>query len=535
MSFKRNDYQQLTLHDSFLNLSPRVQKIIRNSWCNDFAEIVFPAINEERFSVLYDDNPASRPNTPVNFIIGALILKENGNLSDDELLESICCDVRYQVALHSTHYKEQPVSDRTFSRFRERIYNYSLKTGHDLLKEEMESLSQTYSSYMNLQSNIKRMDSLMVASHCMSMSRLEIIYKTTLNAVKLIDRLGCRELLARDLLHYLEAEDYNDTIYYCKGEDVEPRLVKAVREAETVKKLMSDDAWHEFPEYQLLIRVLSEQADKTEDGGVVPKDKKEITPNSLQNPSDPDATFRNKAGKNHKGYVMNVIETVGEDSSLITGIDIEQNTYSDSQFCKDYICQKGDDTPETMIADGAYGGTVNQALAEEKNINLVTTSLSGPDVDPIFAQFTMNEEGTKVIRCPMGHAPIKTTHYPKKDTCRALFSKSCCENCPHKDECKAKPQKTNFAVHLSKRMVHRAQYREKLSTEEYIKLAHMRNAIEGIPSVLRRRYHIDHIPAYGLLRIRTFIQFKTMAYNFVKVRNYRQRHGDHCALQPAIS
>ena len=51
MSFKKNDYQQMTLHDSFLNLSPRVKKIVENSWCSDFANIVFPAINEEAFSI----------------------------------------------------------------------------------------------------------------------------------------------------------------------------------------------------------------------------------------------------------------------------------------------------------------------------------------------------------------------------------------------------------------------------------------------------------------------------------------------------
>ncbi len=106
MSFKPNNYQQMTLHDSYFNLTPRVQKIVKNFWRKDFAEIVFPAINEEWYSVLYGDCPASRSNTPVNFIIGALTLKENGNLSDDELLEAICCDVRYQYALHSTHCKE---------------------------------------------------------------------------------------------------------------------------------------------------------------------------------------------------------------------------------------------------------------------------------------------------------------------------------------------------------------------------------------------------------------------------------------------
>jgi len=144
MSFKTNQNQQLTLDDSFVNLSPRTQKMVMDSWAKDFADIVFPAINEERFAVLYSDHKFSRPNTPVNFIIGALMLKENGGLADGELTESICCDVRYQYALHTTHLKEQPVSDRTFSRFRERLYHYELETGHNLLEEEMMHLAGVY-------------------------------------------------------------------------------------------------------------------------------------------------------------------------------------------------------------------------------------------------------------------------------------------------------------------------------------------------------------------------------------------------------
>ena len=60
MSFKTNEYQQITLNDSFINLSPRTQKIIMNSWCKDFADIVFPAINEERFACLLYTSPSPR-------------------------------------------------------------------------------------------------------------------------------------------------------------------------------------------------------------------------------------------------------------------------------------------------------------------------------------------------------------------------------------------------------------------------------------------------------------------------------------------
>ena len=135
---------------TFYEPVPRSQKMLRNSWNQEFADIVFPAINEDRFSVLYSDQKFSRPNTPVNFIVGALMLKEENGLSDEELVASICFDVRYQYALHTTQLEEQPVSDRTFSRFRERIAQFEQETGRNLLQEEMEQLNEVYAEYMQL-------------------------------------------------------------------------------------------------------------------------------------------------------------------------------------------------------------------------------------------------------------------------------------------------------------------------------------------------------------------------------------------------
>lgn len=526
MSFKNNKTQQMTLNDSFLNQTVRTQKMIQKSWAADFAEIVFPAINEDRFSVLYSDNPASRPNTPVNVIVGALMLKENNNLNDDELLAAICCDVRYQYALHTTSFPEQPVSDRTFSRFRERLYNYEVETGENLLEDEMMSLAETYSKYMNLNSNIKRMDSLMVASKCKRMSRLEIIYQTTANAIRLIRRLGSDELLTSDLLHYMDDDDYNETIYYCKGDDVIPRLEKVIAEAAAVKEIMSDDEWHGFSEYQMLVRVLSEQSDGG-GGGNTPKPKKnsDISSGSMQNPSDPDATYREKAGKNHKGYVGNIVETIGEDGdSLITDVAYEENNHSDSSFCKEYLEKRPDDAEhETMIVDGAYGGAENMKVAAGKNTELVATALTGKDPDKFLAGFQFSEDGHGIISCPMGHEPVSCSFYEKSGMCRAKFEKSCCANCPHKDQCRAKEQSRSYVVQVSRNMAERAKYLKKLSTEEYMELTRKRNAVEGVMSVLRRKYRVDEIPTYGKLRSRAFFLFKIGAYNFNKLLRYQRR------------
>lgn len=95
MSFVKNDNQQLTVLDSTFNLTEREKRMLEKSWAKTFADKVFPAIDENIFSVLYSEK-ASRPNTPVNVIVGALILKEALNVTDDEIVEAMAFDIRYQ-------------------------------------------------------------------------------------------------------------------------------------------------------------------------------------------------------------------------------------------------------------------------------------------------------------------------------------------------------------------------------------------------------------------------------------------------------
>src|SRR6056297_4340318 len=138
--FSKNEFQQLSFNDSVLNMPDYLKKILKNSWAHPFQEVIFPAINEDRFEVLYSKKP-SRPNSPVNVIIGALILKEIFQLSDAELLGSIYFDDRFQYALRLTSEEKPPISINTFSNFRRRVYEFEQETGRDLIKEEVKIIS----------------------------------------------------------------------------------------------------------------------------------------------------------------------------------------------------------------------------------------------------------------------------------------------------------------------------------------------------------------------------------------------------------
>ena len=59
----------------------------------------------------------------------------------------------------------------------------------------------------------------------------------------------------------------------------------------------------------------------------------------MQNPSDPEATFRKTSRKEHRGYVANLEESVGTNGSVITEYQYEQNNHSDSQFIRKHLEQ----------------------------------------------------------------------------------------------------------------------------------------------------------------------------------------------------
>ena len=499
MSFATNSVQQIRIDDSCNTLTEREKGILKNSWATAFSEYIFSYINEERFSVLYSNNTASRPNTPVNVVVGALLLKEMFGSTDNELLEQILFDVRYQVALHTTSGEEQPFSDRTLSRFRERLYNYEVETGIDLMKREMETLAGKFVRLLKINPQMKRKDSVMVSSSCKKMARLEIMYTCVSNMVKTVNSTGETGILSKNLMRYLDKEDENNRLYRITGEQVGTRLEEVASDAVKLLELCGE-AYHDLKEYQLLKRVVEEQT-IDENGKIKVKPKTEITTDSLQNPLDEDATYREKAGKKHKGYVGNFVETFDEKKAIITSFDYQRNTYSDIAFCKEVIEELGrQEETVTLIADGAYGSVEMARLAQENNIELVTTALIGKAPDVIIAEFAIDETARTIITCPAGYAPTDCKYKEIIDTYRAHFEKNTCQHCSYRDRCGVVFQKKTALIRVSGKTIHRATYLKKLSTKEYQVIANKRNGVEGIPSVLRRRYGVDHMPVRGLLR-----------------------------------
>lgn len=253
----------------------------------------------------------------------------------------------------------------------------------------------------------------------------------------------------------------------------------------------------------------------------------------LQNPSDPEATFRSKAGEEHRGYVANMEESVGENGSVITDYQFEQNTYSDSQFLADTLnAMEPSEEPVTIATDGAYPTPGNQKLAETKNVHIVSTNMSGKKANDFYAGFELSEDGRIILACPGGIEPVSCSKSYKNGQMRGTFPSASCRNCPYREQCPAHKGKRVSVFVLFLSLINRAKTQRMMSGEEGADYARLRNGVETLPSCLRRNYHTDKLPR-GRLQGKLFFGFKVGALNFRKLFTYRKGLGNY-ASNPVI-
>ena len=110
-------HQQSSLFDSQFLLPPKFCKQKKASWAHTFFHEVFVRISEEPFAILYSEED-SRPNTTVNVLIGAEMLKTGFGWSDAELEENMQFDLLVRYALGLNNLNQEVTVLRTLYNFR---------------------------------------------------------------------------------------------------------------------------------------------------------------------------------------------------------------------------------------------------------------------------------------------------------------------------------------------------------------------------------------------------------------------------------
>jgi len=203
------------------------------------------------------------------------------------------------------------------------------------------------------------------------------------------------------------------------------------------------------------------------------KSSKNISPGSLQNPTDPDATYRKKGKKKHIGYTANIIEKFDDNNRIIKSYDLQKNIYSDHKFAKDTI-KRLEDT--TLIIDGAYfSEEINKAKA--RGILMIPTNLTGGGKTNNCDKFEIDEKEHLVKKCPYGYKPVDSKF--KKGSYRAHFDKKHCNDYPLRKDYPVIEQKKSYFLKVSEKTLHRSLLITRMGTSEYQELAKKRAGKEG--------------------------------------------------------
>ena len=521
--FKKNPNQgQISTMDPCLQFPKYVQEALEKTCAPYFYWNIFKNINEERFSVLFSEN-YSRPNTPVNIIVRLLFLKELNGWIDEEMIGALYFDYRVQYALGITDFEKERICVNTVGNFRGCLYEYSATHGIDLLEEEVLALTGALIAVTGMDTSKARQDSFMINANCKKMGRLELIYTTNANMVKQLAKLD--ETLIPELCrHYREEPDKADHIYRLKKEEVTGKLKQLLTESLELYDA-APESLHEVQAYLNLARLLADQTTQTE-AGVVPKENSEISASSLQNPSELEATYRKKGDKQYTGYVVNTVEARDEEKELSMIVYHEQqpNTTSDVELGGNSLDADLDGV-EAIANDGAYYSAETVEKAEERGIEMGFSALTGKKAskNQLGVHEFAIDENDQISACPAGFAPEASEYKADKETYTAKFAKEHCDACSLFDICPVKEQKKSNRVKFTKKTLQADICRDKMGEARFQELAAFRAGVEGVPSVLRRKYAIDDIPVRGLNRSKVWVNCKIMAYNFKSFFGYCRR------------
>jgi IS5 family transposase len=347
------------------------------AWHNQFHSFVTTKIDEEIFRPLFPEGKKSgRPNASIRVLVSMSVLKEGYGCSDEDLFEKCEFDLLTRKALGLELLTDVTPSIDTYYLFRRRICEYQEKTGVDLMQKCFEQISGEQVRMLKISGKCVRMDSKLIGSNIARQSRYELIHTTLVKFLKSCTLSNLSPEQAEQAKAYME-EDSSKTVYRSDADTLQSNLASIGNFIMEVLAAYPASS----PARDLLDRLFGEQY-VIADGKAVLRDKKEIKADSLQNPNDPDASFRDKNDQKVQGYVTNITETVEDGKpSIITSVQVETAVFADCHFLQEAVENSErvtKSTIEDLYADGAYQSPENRKFAKyHDDMQLKTGKMQG--------------------------------------------------------------------------------------------------------------------------------------------------------------
>lgn len=125
---ENQQHRQTPLFSDSNQLSRKSRSRLDTSWAGVFYREFFCRLDESPFAALYADAP-SRPNIPVNALVGLEALKAGFGWSDEDMHDAFLFDVQVRYALGYRNLGDGEFDLRTVYNFRHRLSEHMRLTG----------------------------------------------------------------------------------------------------------------------------------------------------------------------------------------------------------------------------------------------------------------------------------------------------------------------------------------------------------------------------------------------------------------------
>jgi hypothetical protein len=552
---------QTPLFSDLDHLSEKARQRLEESWAGVFYREFFCRLDERPFAVLYSD-VASRPNTPINVLVGLEMLKAALGWSDQEMHDAFLFDLQVRYALGYRNLGEGEFELRTVYNFRQRVNDHMGETGENLIEGAFEQVTDEQVADFQLQTGSLRMDSTQIASNIRQSCRLRLLVEILQRTYRMLSE-DDQAKYAEAFAPYLKGSS-GQYVYHLKGQETEPHLQRI---GELMHQLLVELAptYPTHPTYQMLQRVFDEQFDLMEQPSpaqsesddstpgsptepaeaamlssestsaqseaddfetslrcrIQAKPGQAISPNSLRSPDDPEATYRKKGHKAYQGYVTNVTETCDPNNplQLMVKVQTAPNTTEDTALLLEALPNLTERTQvDTLYNDAGFcGPDVDDAL-RRAGVRQIPSALPGRAPDPRYTHLSDfefhfdNQDQLIQMTCPHDHT-LSVERAPAYGRYVAAWADAVCPNC------RFRKSQSQSSLRFSQAELDVALRRQRCIAYRQSK-PRLRAAVEATVGAIKRPFNNDKTPVRGRFRVNVMMMGSAAMVNIRRIERY---------------
>jgi hypothetical protein len=519
------------LFDPWRHLGTKRRKLLNESWAGLFREKLLPELPVERMMPFFSSSKG-RPTKELYAMLGTILFQQVFDLTDEETVSQMAFNLQWHYALDLPEESDnlKYLSAKTLWSMR------TMVTDHNLDTVLFEKITDTLAKVFDVDTTQQRMDSVHIKSNMRRLGRIGILVrclrKFLVNLKRQYKELF--EALPKDLVEKYFSDKAVACFSLVKPSDTERTLASISQDVFcVVQHFAGHRQVQALYSYSLLTRVLQEQCrvKETADGELVEitvKPPQEVPSDSLQNPSDPDASY---SGHKGQGYQVQILETYSREAleegsasklELITHVQVEPAHKSDAHAlipALEAVAEKNL-APKEVLADSLYGSDENCEAAKAMGVEVVSP-VKGSSADKVLllAEFEFAPSG-KVVWCPEGQTPVKVKC--RGDRYTAAFEIEGCQNCPRREECPILPGKRHFYLRYDRKAVRLAERRARERTPEFRDRYRYRAGIEGTISAYEARTGVKQLRVRGWEAVRSCATLKATGVNIFRATAVRR-------------